>query len=198
MIARLVPGAMLVAVLSSAAGFPDLTIPAQDDPVRKIVFFAVFAAAAYSAGLTVSALSWILSALGWFVVYPILKYAGSVDTLTSAFTRHSLQAPPLAWANPLVAMDVFARAHDHIKAHAHEERGVVMKLAAEVTLLYSLTIAFLVVGVCMKWPARYFVVPLALFTGGIIRSVRTWQRHATILLANPTRPLSAQPEVQKL
>ncbi len=88
----------------------------------------------------------------------------------------------LSWC-PLSGARALGLAHDSIKHRSTVERPLVIKLFAEVSLLYGLAISTAITCFILAGWGRYWIVPIAFLIAGLIRSVRTWYRHQSILNA---------------
>lgn len=181
LIARIIPGGLVIAAAISKNKFP---LPGvTTDGSLTITEVIVFLSLAYAAGLAISSIAHGFVFLTWYVVFPILK-AGKVDErLMHAIKlarQDNNQNLELNW-NPLLADGLLSHVHDIIKSRGVEERPVVMKLLAEVLLLYSLTIGMAAVLLITQEFPKYWLIPAAFLLAGIFRSVRIWTRHISIL-----------------
>ena len=180
LISRMLPGGLVVASLASyysnAYGF-------SIDAKAEFLQITIFLALSYGAGLVVSTLAHLLYWITWPGVYLFLaKWTDVnttlVETLKTALNRESKALDP--WG-PLNASVVLDRAHDFIKKEDPAQGLVVTKLSAEVSLVYGLAIAS---GLYTALNCgRYWLLPIVLLIAGTLRSVRVWQRHASILQA---------------
>ena len=162
LIARILPGGIIVAAFVPMSIHSDL-----DGTLKLIVFFVL----AYAVGLAVSSLAHVIHLLAWlFPVSQILRIGGVRQRLG----EHDAEMAG-KWLNPLRAEAALDRIHDRIK-QCSTERQIVIKLFAEVSLLYGLTIAMILAPfVTGGW--MFFLA------AGIIRSARVWFRHESILRA---------------
>lgn len=188
LISRMLPGGLVVASLASyypnAYGF-------SIDAKAEFLQITIFLVLSYGAGLVVSTLSHPLYWLTWPGIYLFLgKWTDVnttlVETLNAALKRESKALDP--WC-PLNASVVLDRAHDFIKKQDPLQGLVVTKLSAEVSLVYGLAIAsglfaFLNCG-------QYWLLTIVLLIAGALRSVRVWQRHASILQAVTSKAVHA-------
>jgi|GEM_PF-3885806 len=181
LISRMLPGGIVVAALVSSPGIAGATIPAPDN----IVSIGVFLALAYAVGLAISSIANLIHILfWWFPIWPALYLSRKLDNSLDEFQG-------LSWKNPIYAMGALGVAHERIKSSMEKERALVVKLFAEVALLYCLAIALLIVlGTTLTWRLFPINVPffawasVFFFVAGALRSIRTWYRHAHILRAN--------------
>ena len=181
LIARLLPGGIALASFAStySLGFYGFTI----DGSSGFVAVAIFLVLSYATGLVLSTLAHPLYWLTWPFVYCILaKHTDAGQRLTEALDRAlGTQSQKLEWKNPLGASVILDRAHDLIKKRDPSQGLVVTKLSAEVALVYGLSLATGLFSVLNC--GRFWFVPVVLLVLGYLRSVRLWQRHATILQA---------------
>jgi hypothetical protein len=181
LISRMLPGGLVVALLASSY-FPDtygFSINASVEPFEVAVFLVL----SYGAGLVVSTLAHPLYWLTWPVVWVYLvKWTDVNEKLMNTLNKAlSAESRKLDWKCPLNASVVLDRAHDLIKKEDTAQGLVVTKLSAEVSLVYGLSIASGLFAVLNC--GRYWLVPIVLLIAGILRSIRVWQRHASILQA---------------
>ena len=180
LIGRLLPGGIAVASLASFYGinFYGFTIDGASDFLEVAIFLAV----SYAAGLAISTLAHPLYWLAWALfVYWLLPDAASKTLTECQGKASSSQSPELKWNRPIDASFVLDRAHDLIKKKNPAQGLVVTKLSAEVSLVYGLTIAtglYATLSCGQLWG-----IPVALLLVGFLRSIRLWQRHASILQA---------------
>lgn len=183
LISRILPGGIVVAAVIVSQHYSGFVSALGITLVRPfdLVSIIVFAAFAYAVGLVLSALARLPNFLFWFIVFRILK-AGGVDAdIKKAFYDLGLGFINLSY-NPSNALRVFDRAHDYIKSKSSQERSVVIKLAAEVGLLYNLLVSVFIVALLCN-VSQLFWILLVLVLAAVIRSVRIWHRHASILAA---------------
>ena len=179
LIGRLLPGGIAVASLASFYGIDvyGFTI----DSASGFLEVAIFLAVSYAAGLSISTLAHPLYWLAWSLFVYWLLPEVVTNTLTESLNKEGSQSPVLKWNSPLVASFVLDRAHDLIKRKDPTQGLVVTKLSAEVSLVYGLTIAtglYALLSCGQLWG-----IPVALLLVGFLRSIRLWQRHASILQA---------------
>ena len=192
LIARILPGGIIIATAASAeVPLVGLKVTGALSVQQTVVFLSL----SYAVGLAISSLIHIFHFITWPLIYLFL-HRGKVDIRfieslkkTKYNGENSIN---LEWNKPSLAQAILGRAHDIIKHMSPSERPVVVKLFAEVALLYSLSIASLVALLITHDLSRYRIVPLAFLIAAIFRSFRTWSRHATILDALMT-PKAAEP-----
>ncbi len=189
LISRMLPGGIVVASLASSY-YPD-AYGFSINTNAKSLDVAVFLALSYGAGLVVSTLAHLLYWLTWPAVWFVLSKWTDVNktllaTLKTALNRDS---KALDWKCPLNASAVLDRAHDFIKKEDPAQGLVVTKLSAEVSLVYGLSIASGLYAALNC--GRYWLVPIILLVAGLLRSVRVWQRHASILQAVTSKAAGA-------
>ena len=180
LISRMLPGGLVIAAFASSY-YPDtygFSINGSTEPFEVGVFLAL----SYGAGLVVSTLAHPLYWFTWPVVWIYLvKWTDVSEKLTDNLSKAlNTESKALDWKCPLNASAVLDRAHDLIKKEDPLQGLVVTKLSAEVSPVYGLSIAS---GLFAIANCRYWVLPIVLLGAGIIRSIRLWQRHATILQA---------------
>jgi hypothetical protein len=179
LIGRLLPGGIAVASLASfyridVFGF-------SIDSASSFLEVTIFLAVSYAAGLAISTLAHPLYWLVWPFVYLLLPGA-ALKTLRDSLNKASgSQSPQLKWNSPLDASFALDRAHDLIKTKDPAQGLVVTKLSAEVALVYGLSIATGLYALLRC--SQLWVIPVALLLVGFLRSIRVWQRHASILQA---------------
>ena len=181
LISRMLPGGLVVASLASSY-YPDtygFAVNANSGSFE----IAVFLALSYGAGLVVSTLAHPLYWLTWPAVWVyITKWTDVSEKLAETLKKAlNSESKALDWKCPLAASVVLDCAHDLIKKEDTSQGPIVTKLSAEVSLVYGLAIAsglftFLNCG-------RYWPLPIVLLIVGVLRSIRLWQRHASILQA---------------
>jgi len=179
LIGRLLPGGIAVASLTSFYSIDvyGFTI----DSASGFLEVAIFLAASYAAGLAISTLAHPLYWLVWPFVYWFLTDAATKTLRESLNKASGSQSFQLQWNGPLNASFVLDRAHDLIKRKDSTQGLVVTKLSAEVSLIYGLSIA---TGMyAFLHSAQLWAIPAALLVVGFLRSIRLWQRHASILQA---------------
>ena len=179
LISRMLPGGLVVATLASSyyTNTYGLSINESTEPFEVGVFL-VFS---YGAGLVVSTLAHPLYWLTWPLVWVYLRWTDVSEKLTDNLKKAlNAESKALDWKCPFSASVVLDRAHDLIKKEDPTQGLVVTKLSAEVSLVYGLSIAS---GLFAMVNCQYWVVPIILLFVGLLRSVRLWQRHATILQA---------------
>ena len=180
LIARMLPGGIVVASLTSYYNFQTYGFAiGKEAGLPEVV---VFLALAYAAGLAISTLAHMLYWFTWPFVYLFLTYFTDViDDLTKSLRELKIEAKKLEWYCPLHASVVLDRAHDFIKTEHAQNGSVVTKLSAEVSLLYSLSIATGLYAALNR--NQILVISAALLFAGYIRSIRLWHRHESILRA---------------
>ena len=180
LIARMLPGGIVVATLSAHYNFKVFGVATMTEP--KLPEVIVFLVLAYAAGLVISTFAHILYWLTWPFVYAFLSCCTDViKDLPKVLGDENVRSRPLHWNCPLGASIVLDRAHDVIKTENAEQGSVVTKLSAEVSLIHSLSIAsglYAALNHCQYWQ-----VPILLLFAGYLRSIRVWQRHDSILRA---------------
>lgn len=189
LISRMLPGGLVIASLASSY-YPDtygFSINAKTESFE----IAVFLALSYGAGLVVSTLAHLLYWLTWPAVCLYLTKWTDVSEKLAESLKKALksESEALTWKCPWAASVVLDRAHDLIKKDDTTQGPIVTKLSAEVSLVYGLAIAsglftFLNCG-------KYWPLPIVLLLAGVLRSIRLWQRHASILQAVTNRATHA-------
>jgi hypothetical protein len=180
LIGRLLPGGIAVA---SVASFYSIDVYGFTiDSASGFLEVAIFLAVSYAAGLAISTLAHPLYWLAWMLFVYWLLPDVVTKTLSESLAKESgSQSLELKWNGPLDASFVLDRAHDLIKRKDPAQSLVVTKLSAEVSLVYGLSIAtglYALLSCGQLW-----VIPVALLLVGLLRSIRLWQRHASILQA---------------
>jgi hypothetical protein len=181
LISRMLPNGLVIASLASSY-YPDsygFSISTSTEPFELVVFLAL----SYGAGLVVSTLAHPLYWCTWPVVwFYVTKWTDVGEKLSESLKKAlNTESKALDWKCPLNASVVLDRAHDLIKKEDPAQGLVVTKLSAEVSLVYGLAIAsglFTILNCGRYWPLQ-----IVLLVAGILRSVRVWQRHASILQA---------------
>jgi hypothetical protein len=177
----MLPGGIVVGTVAVSLDVRARGISVGVDPgALDLLLFAVFA---YATGLAISTFVHLIHCVSWFAVFPIIR-SGQVSTrLTADLNKITKdQGVSLSW-NPLSGANALSLAHDSIKHRSANERPVVIKLFAEVSLLYGLAISTAIAcSIAGAW-GRYWFGPLAFLVAGLIRSLRTWYRHQSILNA---------------
>jgi hypothetical protein len=179
LMSRMLPGGIVVAALVSSQRLSALGITTtKPSDITDIVVFSIFA---YALGLAVSALARLCNDVAWFFVLPYLKLGGVTEGMKQAFFNLGLENIDLGW-NPANAMRVLDCAQDYIKSKSAKEGDLVLKLSAEVGLLYNLVVAVSFAGLLLNdWSLELLVVVSLLFLAGVIRSSRIWYRNISIL-----------------
>jgi hypothetical protein len=179
LIGRLLPGGIAVASLASFYSIDvyGFTLGSASGFLEVAIFLAV----SYAAGLAISTLAHPLYWLVWPFVYWFLTDAATKTLMESLNKASGSPSPELKWNGPLNASFVLDRAHDLIKRKDPAQGLVVTKLSAEVSLIYGLSIATALYA--LSYCAQIWVIPVALLLVGFLRSIRLWQRHASILQA---------------
>lgn len=185
-IGRILPGGIVVATVAASLDICVRGITVGLDPgTLELLLFAVFA---YATGLAISTFAHVIHFVSWFAVFPILRSGKVSERLIADLKTVTNDANvSLNWW-PLSGARALGLAHDSIKHRSTVERSVVIKLFAEVSLLYGLAIST-AIHCCMlaSW-GRYWLVPTAFLIAGLIRSLRTWYRHQSILNAIVNAP----------
>jgi hypothetical protein len=179
LISRMLPGGLVVASLASSY-FPD-TYGFSINAKAESLEIALFLALAYGAGLVVSTLAHLLYWLTWPAVWFYLTKWTDVSVKLAETLKKALnsESEALDWKCPLRASVVLDRAHDFIKKEDAAQGLIVTKLSAEVSLVFGLSIASGLFAVLDC--GRYWLLPIVLLIAGVLRSIRLWQRHASIL-----------------
>lgn len=180
LIGRILPGGIVVAATAVSLDVRTRGINIGPEPgALELILFVVFA---YAAGLAISTFDHVIHFFSWFAIFPILGCSQVSARLTADLrTVTKDQNLSLNWC-PLSGSTALGLAHDFIKQNAIE-RPVVTKLFAEVSLLYGLAIAAAIAcSIAATW-GTYWLVPVAFLLAGLLRSLRTWYRHQSILNA---------------
>ena len=196
LIARILPGGIIIAAAASTeVPLVGLKVTGALSVQQTVVFLAF----GYAVGLAISSLIHIFHFITWPLIYRFL-HLGKIDgRLVESLTQTNCSDEDsmiLKWNAPSVAQAVLGRAHDIIKHMSPRERPVVVKLVAEVTLLYGLAMGSLVALLIIHQLSIYWIVPIVFLIAAIFRSFRTWSRHATILGALLMPPKIAEPKAR--
>ncbi|HLX80097.1 MAG TPA: hypothetical protein VKS43_05885 [Burkholderiales bacterium] len=181
LISRMVPGGLVVAILASSY-YPQ-TFGFSLNTNSETLAVTIFLVLSYATGMAVSTLAHPLYWGTWPFVYAFLATSTDANERLMTILKSTLKVDSLKldWKCPLNASFVLDRAHDLIKTKDPTQGMVVTKLSAEVSLVYGLAIAsglYTVLNCYKFWP-----LPLVLLFAGFLRSIRLWQRHASILQA---------------
>jgi hypothetical protein len=176
LVGRILPGGIVVATATKVHGIAIGT----DSGFLELVLFTLLA---YPSGLAISAFAHLIHLLSWYVTKPILEWSQiSKRLMTDLKTITSDQDITLTW-NPLRGAAILDRVHDFIKQRSPVARPVVTKLFAEVSLLYGVAISTAIACVSIEGYGKFWLFPAAFLLAGLIRSLRTWFRHQSILNA---------------
>lgn len=164
----------------------------------------VFLAFAYVSGLAMSAFAQLLHAILWVFEYPILRATGALKlarigelkpefsnrihelALSSAYEECRESVNDLRWRSMFLGPATCSRIHSLSKAMHKESLPVMIKLVAEVGLLYNLAVAVLITWPFVRIPWYVLVgVASSFLLAGFIRSIRTWIRHMEYLRIPP-------------
>ena len=182
LISRILPGGIVVSAAISAK------IPLIGFELAKsftISESVIFLALSYVVGLAISSLVHLIHVMMWPLMCKFLHWGKINESLPNFLKltnkKNSSEAYLINWKNPFLGQSVLARAHDIIKHLSSEERPVVLKLFAEVSLLFSFSIGLLISLIIIGRGKEYWLLPASFFVAGFIRSISTWYRHNSIL-----------------
>jgi hypothetical protein len=188
LIGRILPGGIVLVAVgwSLPKPVPGITININAGGLELFLFVVL----AYAVGLAVSTLAHVIHRLSWFVIFPFLRAAQVPERLVADLKKATGHKDIVLNWNPFNASAVLDLAHDCIKQRSAIERPVVTKLLAEVALLHGVAIAAAIGCLAKGDCGPYWWISGAFLVAGLIRSLRAWHRHQSILsaLANaPTR-----------